>query len=204
MSLSNLKPKGFTMVETMIVTIIACSLMIAIHAFFSHAVRSTMKGQDNLDSIRAASQIFSSLRKDLLQFNTLSTDGAITTVALGNQDLPGTATCSSIIELRRPKETITYSLIDDSGKKFVERISQDLTTGDTNQKLFGVPRMKEFKIMYITTPNQINSITRNVGQIMVNLVIDSDDKRFASKEINLTSVFFSEKLTDSDWNFLSF
>jgi hypothetical protein len=64
--------------------------------------------------------------------------------------------------------------------------------------------MKEFKIMYIKTPNQINSITRNVGQIMVNLVIDSNDKRFASKEINLTSVFFSEKLTDSDWNFLSF
>lgn len=204
MNLLNRKQKGFTLVETMIVTIIASSLMIVIHAFFSHAVRSTMKGQDNLDSIRAASKIFSSLRQDLLQFNTLDTNGAITTVALGDTDLPGTATYSSMIELKRPKETITYSLIDNSGKKFVERIKQNLTTGDTNQKLFGVPRMKEFKIMYIKTPNQINSITRNVGQIMVNLVIDSDDKRFASKEINLTSVFFSEKLTDSDWNFLSF
>jgi prepilin-type N-terminal cleavage/methylation domain-containing protein len=53
MSLKRFDKKGFTLVEAMIVTIIACSLMIAIHAFFSHAVRSTMKGQDNLDSIRA-------------------------------------------------------------------------------------------------------------------------------------------------------
>jgi competence protein ComGC len=204
MSLKRFDKKGFTLVEAMIVTIIACSLMIAIHAFFSHAVRSTMKGQDNLDSIRAASKIFSSLRKDLLQFNTLNTGGAITTVALGNQDLPGTATYSSMIELKRPKEIITYSLIDNSGKKYVERLVQDLTTGNNSQKLFGVPRMKEFKVIYIITPNKINSVTRSVGQIMVNLVIDSDDKRFASKEINLTSIFFSEKLTESDWNFLSF
>jgi hypothetical protein len=109
-----------------------------------------------------------------------------------------------MIELKRPKEIITYSLIDNSGKKYVERLVQDLTTGNNSQKLFGVPRMKEFKVIYIITPNKINSVTRSVGQIMVNLVIDSDDKRFASKEINLTSIFFSEKLTESDWNFLSF
>jgi type II secretory pathway component PulJ len=95
-----------TLVETMIVTIIAGSLMMVIHTFFSHVVRSSMKGQDNLDLIRTASQIFSSLRRDLLQFNTLNTAGAITTLALGNENLPGTATNRPLLNLNARKKSL--------------------------------------------------------------------------------------------------
>jgi type II secretory pathway pseudopilin PulG len=197
------RPYGFTFVEAIIVTLIACSLMIIIQTFFSHAVRSTIKGQDNLDSIRAASQIFSSLRQDMLQFQSVSTDGAIAEIALGETDIPSTATYSSMLTLNRPDEIITYSLVDNGGKSFIERVSQNLTTGTNKKKLFGVPRMKDFKVLYLRMPNKVNSLVKNVGQIIVEVKIDSEDSRFASKELDLGSLMFSERLNETDWNYMS-
>jgi competence protein ComGC len=196
--------KGFSFVEIIVVTVIACSLMLMIQAFFSHAVRSTMKGQDNLDSIRAASQIFSSLRHDMLQFQSISTDGAVAEIPLGENEIPSTATFSSMISLNRLEESITYSLVNDSGKSFIERVSQNLADGTVKRKLFGVPRMKDFKVLYLRIPNKINSMTKNSGQIMVEVTIDSEDQRFASKEVELGSLLFSERLAETDWNYLSF
>ncbi|GAB4284657.1 MAG: hypothetical protein Kow0029_31290 [Candidatus Rifleibacteriota bacterium] len=198
------KFSGFTLVEALIVTVIACSLMIAIQAFFSHAVRVTLKGQDNLDSIRAASQLFSSLRKDMLQFVSLSTGGAKTTINPGDEDIPATATFSKILALKCADETITYSLVDSGGKNFVERVSQSPSSPVPKRKHFGVPRMKDFGVLYVKIPNKINSIVKNVGQVLVKITLDSEDERFPSKEINLSSLFFSERLADSDWNYLDF
>ncbi len=195
--------RAFTFVEALIVTVIACSLMIVIQAFFSHAVRSTIKGQDNLDSIRAASRIFSSLRRDMLQFQTISTDGAVSTIDTTTNTIDSTATYSSILSINRADEVITYSFVGSSGRNSVERVTQNLTTGATQRKLFGVPRMKEFKVIYLRVPNQINSLTQNVGQILVKLSIDSEDSRFATSEVNLSSMFFSERLAENDWNYLN-
>ncbi len=198
------KRAAFTFVEAIIVTVIACSLMIAIQAFFSHAVRTTMKGQDNLDSIRAASQIFSSLRKDMLTFTSLSTQGAISTIGLTSTEIPATATFSQILRIKKPKEVVTYSLVNSGSKKFVERVMQSPDYPTPQRKLFGVPRMKDFGVMYVRTPNKVNSMIKGAGQLLVKLAIDSENERFASKELNLTSVFFSERLADSDWNYLDF
>lgn len=196
--------KGFTFVEALIVTVIACGLMIVVQSIFSHTVRMTMKSQDNLDSIRAASQIFSSLRRDMLQFVSLSTAGARTTVPLGEVEVPDTATYSEILVLRRPTERITYSLVDTGGKKYVERVLQSASLPAPQRKLFGVPRMKDFGVVYVIMPNQINSLVKNVGQLVVKIAIDSEDARFPSKEVKLTSTFFSDRLADSDWNYLDF
>ncbi|MFZ5951029.1 MAG: hypothetical protein ACOYXC_10010 [Candidatus Rifleibacteriota bacterium] len=198
------KKSAFTFVEALIVTVIACSLMIAIQSFFSHAVRSTIKGQDNLDSIRAASQIFSSLRRDMLTFRSLSTQGALSVIPMGSTEIPATATYSKILRLKKPDEVITYSLVTSGGKSFVERTLQSPSFPVPQRKLFGVPRMKDFGVMYVRIPNKINSMIKNVGQLMVKLTIDSEDERFATKELNLNSIFFSERLTDSDWNYLDF
>ncbi len=198
------KKAAFTFVEALIVTVIACSLMIAIQAFFSHAVRTTLKGQDNLDSIRAASQIFSSLRKDMLTFTSLSTQGAISTISLTSTNIPATATFSQILRIKKPKEIVTYSLVTSGSKKYVERVMQSPDYPTPQRKLFGVPRMKDFGVMYVRTPNKINSMIKGAGQLLVKLAIDSENERFATKELNLTSVFFSERLSDSDWNYLDF
>lgn len=202
--MKTLKNYGFTFVEALVVTVIACGIMIVVQSIFSHTVRMTMKSQDNLDSIRAASQIFSSLRRDMLQFVSLSTGGARTTVPLGETEIPDTATYSQILVLRRPTERITYSLVDSGGKHYVERVLQSPSLPAPQRRLFGVPRMKDFGVVYLITPNQINSLVKNVGQLVVKIAIDSEDARFPSKEVKLSSTFFSDRLADSDWNYLDF
>ncbi len=198
------RQRGFTFVEAMIVTVIACSLMIVIQSLFSHTVKVTMKGQDNLDSIRAASQLFSSLRRDMLQFVSLSTNGARATIALGNSEIPDTATFSTILTLKKQTDRITYTLVENGGKNYIERVLQTPSNPAPQRKLFGVPRMKDFGVIYLLSPNKINSLVKNVGQLLVKVTVDSEDTRFPSKEVKLTSVFFSDRLADSDWNYLDF
>ncbi len=195
---------GFTFVEAIVVTVIACSLMLVIQAIFSHTVRTAMKGQDNLDSIRAASQIFSSLRNDLLQFTSLSTAGARSAINLSDTEIPATATYSSILTLRRANERITYSLVDDGGKKYVQRVLQSTALPAPQKRRFGVPRMKDFGVVYLRLTNRINLMNRNSGQLLVRISVDSEDERFPSKEVNLVSTFFSERLVDTDWNYMDF
>jgi len=198
------RQRGFTFVEAMIVTVIACSLMIVIQSLFSHTVKVTMKGQDNLDSIRAASQLFSSLRRDMLQFVSLSTGGARATIAPGNYEIPDTATFSTILTLKKQTDRITYTLVENGGKNYIERVLQTPSNPAPQRKLFGVPRMKDFGVIYLLSPNKINSLVKNVGQLLVKVTVDSEDTRFPSKEVKLTSVFFSDRLADSDWNYLDF
>ena len=194
---------GFTFVEAVVVTLIACSLMIVVQTIFSHTVRVTMKGQDNLDSIRAASQIFSSLRRDMLNFVSLSTAGARTVIPAGEYEIPAAATYSQILTFKKHTERITYSLVESGGKNYVERVLQ--TAGEPpRKKMFGVPRMKDFGVLYAITPNNINSLVKNAGQLIVKIAVDSEDERFPSAEVKLSSVFFSDRLSDSDWNYLDF
>ncbi len=198
------RQRGFTFVEAIIVTVIACSMMIVIQSLFSHTVKVTMKGQDNLDSIRAASQLFSSLRRDMLQFVSLSTGGARATIALGSSEIPDTATFSTIITLKKQTDRITYTLVENGGKNYIERVLQTPSNPAPQRKLFGVPRMKDFGVLYVLSPNKVNSLVKNVGQLLVKVTVDSEDARFPSKEVKLTSVFFSDRLADSDWNYLDF
>ncbi|OGK12045.1 MAG: hypothetical protein A2W80_14645 [Candidatus Riflebacteria bacterium GWC2_50_8] len=197
------KKYGFTFVEAVVVTLIACGFMIVIQAIFSHTVRVTMKGQDNLDSIRAASQIFSGLRRDMLNFVTLSTGGARATIPVGESEIPDTATYSQILTIKKHTERITWSLVNEGGKNYVERVLQSAGSPPQKRK-FGVPRMKDFGVLYALSPNQINSLVKNMGQLVVKIAVDSEDERFPSKELKLSSVFFSDRLTDSDWNYLDF
>jgi len=198
------RQRGFTFVEAIIVTVIACSMMIVIQSLFSHTVKVTMKGQDNLDSIRAASQLFSSLRRDMLQFVSLSTGGARATIALGSSEIPDTATFSTILTLKKQTDRITYTLVENGGKNYIERVLQTPSNPAPQRKLFGVPRMKDFGVLYVLSPNKVNSLVKNVEQLLVKVTVDSEDARFPSKEVKLTSVFFSDRLADSDWNYLDF
>ena len=62
---------GFTMVEALVITVVGSILLLTIQTLFSRSVKSTLKGQDNLETIRAASQLFSELRKDLLACHSI-------------------------------------------------------------------------------------------------------------------------------------
>ncbi len=193
--------RAFTFVEAVIVTLIACVIMIAIQALFSHAIRSTVKGTDNLDSIRAASRLFSTLRADLIQLKSFSTNGAVSTIELSENEIPATATFSSILQISTSIATITYSLVGTPGRQSVERAVQKISS-PVEKKKFGVPRMRSFEIMYVRIKNQIGSTPKETGQLLVNIVIQSENKNLPSKIVKLSSIFFPERLTESDWNYL--
>lgn len=193
---------GFTFVEAMIVTVIAVVVMMAIQSLFSHAVRSSLKGQDSLDTMRAASRIFSELRKDLLEFKSISTAVDSVLISSDEDKIFPEAEYSTILQIERKEETIVYSLCEVGGKKYVERASQKI--GAPVRKVsFGVPRMKAFEVIYVKVENLSAAGGELTGQLNVNLVIQSDDPRFPSRKLSVSSAYFPEKLQETDWNYLA-
>lgn len=194
---------GFTFVEAIIVTVIAVVVMMAIQSLFSHAVKSSLKGQDSLDTMRAASRIFSELRKDLLEFKTIATAADSVLISAEDDKIDATTKYSTILQIERKDETIVYSLCEAGGKKYVERASQKL--GAPVRKVsFGVPRMKTFEVVYVKVENTSGAGKERIGQLCVNLVVQSDDPRFPTRKLSVSSAYFPEKLQESDWNYLSF
>jgi len=193
---------AFTLVEAVIAVLVSCAVMLAVHLIFSHTVRVTMKVQDNLESTRAVSQIFSSLRNDLRDFVSLSPGGAKISLSFGETQVPETAEFSQVLKITKQVDRITYRLIESGGKRYVER-TVDGSAGEAGpRRLFGVPRMKDFGVLYVKSQNRFDALLKNVGQLIVRVTVDSEDQRFASKEVRITSVFFSDRLADDDWNHL--
>ncbi len=195
--------RGFTFVEAIMVTVIAVVVMLAVQNIFSHAVKSSLKGQDNLDSIRAASRILSELRKDLLEFKTIATEVGTVEIPVGVDAIGAGVIYSSILFIEKKEETVTYSINEVGDKMFVEKVTQRIGASPKKES-FGVPRMKAFEVVYVKIENSSPAGSEFNGQLIVKLVVQSDDPRFPSKKIAVSSAFFPEKLQDSDWNYLSF
>jgi type II secretory pathway pseudopilin PulG len=195
--------KAFTLVEAMMVTVIAVFVMMSMQGLFSHAVRSSLKGQDNLETMRAASRIFSELRKDLLEFKSLATAVDSVEIPVDKWSIGDDIEFSTILQIERKNEVIVYSLCEENGRKYVERASQE-PGSPVKRVSFGVPRMKSFEVVYLKIENNSLAGTEKSGQIVVNLVIQSDDPRFPTQKLSVSSSYFPEKLQETDWNYLVF
>ena len=191
---------GFSMVEAIIVTVLGAMMFFVVQAFFSHGVRSTVKGSDTLESIRAASSLFSSLKTDLGACFAVDTAGAYSSMGVADTDLPITATFSQELVFSMTGATATYRLeADPAGGFFVKRTEETLTSGTTT-KSFGVLRMKRFEVLFLNKMNKLGFLTFSLPQIVVQVVVDSSDPRFPAREVKLTSVFCSSQLSSSNWN----
>ena len=198
----NNNKKAFTLVESVIVALLASLVMYAMQALFTHSVRSALKGEDSLDSIRAASKLFSSLQTDFMQLTNVSTQGAICSIPIGTTSIPTTATFSSILEIGNRVATVTYNIITNSGGKHIERIEQ--SGGVSKTKKFGIPRIKKFEVLIVQVNNKLGGSSKTNSQILVNVVVKSQNKNFPSSEIKLSSFFFPDRLTTTDWNYIIF
>lgn len=194
---------GFTLVEMIVVSLISLTVVFAVHTMFTQIMWATMKGQDNLDSSRAVSQIFSRLRLDLRDFISLSPGSAKISLAPGESQDFENASYSRVLKIKKQFEQITYKFAESGEKNFVERIVSN-SNGVSERQLFGVPRMKDFGILYVKTQNRVDALVKNVGQLVVRVIVDSEDQRFATREFKISSVFFSDRLADDDWNHLEF
>lgn len=196
----HLRPAGFSVVEITIVTILSAMIIVLIQSFFSHGVKTTLKGQDTLESTRAASLLFSQMRKDLMACQSVQTGAASITMGMNAVDLPGGFPVSDTITFCNRNATTTYSLVVTPKGKYVLRTFTP-SVGSTETRQFGVPRMKRFETTQIWKYNRILSTISKPGQVLVNVVIDSDDPRIPTKELKLSSIFVSQQLYSTNWNY---
>lgn len=193
--------RGFSLVEIVIVAALASLMFFVVQAFFSHGVRSTVKGTDTLESIRAASSLFSSIKSDLGACFAVDTQGPTCSLTTADTTLPAAGvTFSNVLVFSQTGATVTYRLeaVGTSGSQ-VRRTEENLTLGTTT-KTFGVPRMESFQALFIKKMHEIGSDQFELPQVLVRVVVKSTDPRFPSKEVALMSVFCSSQLSGSNWN----
>ncbi len=194
--------RGFTMAEALIVALIGAMMMIGVNAFFQFGVKSTIKGQDNLESTRAASLLFSQFRKDLMSCQFIEVGAASITLEPDENSLPSAPPFGDSIKFGSRNATTTWSLSAmPDGKKFVKRFTVN-ASGETKSREFGVPRMKTFRILQIWKKQRILSFITKPSQVLVSIQIDSDDPRFPTKAVEMSSFFLSNQMSASDWNFI--
>lgn len=195
--------RGFTLVETLVVVAVATTLFLVAQALLSRSVRSTMKGQDNLETIRAASILFSEIKRDLLACSGIKVaPGASCYLAVGNLTLPPIPVGAEELSLVSRAATITYTLEAAPGGKKLVRRSEEVA-GVTKHRDFGVPRMISFLAQEITKEQQVFAGGASpVKQVRIEIELDSQDKRFPSRSVRLSSFFISSQMSASNWNYV--
>lgn len=184
-------------------TLISAFLMVVIQNFYSQMVRTSLKGDDSLDSFRAAHRLFNSIKKDLESFDKVDTDGAICNVDVMQNSLPATATFSSKLTIAAGRKRIEYSRIGNDEKFSIERTETDLLDNSVKRREFGVAKIRSFEVLTIIKKQKKGNSESSFAQLMSNLVVKSDDQLFPAEEIRLTNTFFPEQLVSSSWNYIN-
>lgn len=188
------------MAEAIVVVLLGAMMFLVVQTFFSHGVRTTTKGTDALESIRAASNLLSSVRADLGTCSGIDTYGAVKILGLADTTLDGSETFAETITFSQDNATVTYSLATlAGGGKEVCRKEETLTDPPTIKK-FGVPRMAAFEVLSLKKRNKIGSVQFELPYILVRIRVKSNDPRFPTTEVALSSVLASSQLSASNWN----
>ena len=194
-------PRGFTLIEAMVAVTIGAMVLSTMYMFFSSGVRSSLKGSDQLESIRAASTLFAELRKDLLACQSVDADGAAVVMPVGTNDLPDPLTFRNKVSFVQRNATTTYQLqMNPDGRGAIVRTFSESGV-IRNTRHFAVPRMKNFEAVQIFKNQQISpggEIFRQ-GQLLVRIAVDSGDKRFPSGVVHLSSFFITSQLSATTW-----
>lgn len=188
------------MIEILVVLVISTMVLFSMQAVFRSGVRSTVKGQDTLESIRAASVLFAQLRKDLLACKNINTGAASLTLGIG-VGLPVTLPVSDTIVFSHRNATMTYRFTLVDGRGFVQR-EEVRPSLAPEVRSYAVPRMKKFEALQLWKKHKavVSSLSHMVSnQVLIRIEIDSQDPRFPSKSVHLSSFFTSNQKTSSDW-----
>lgn len=201
MNMGRKKKRGFTLIEAMVVAAIGAVILGTMYKTFSSGVRSSMKGTDQLESIRAASTLFAELRKDLLACQSVDADGAVVVMPVGMNTLPSPLVFKSKVTFLQRNATTTYVLqMNPDGRGSINRqVFENGTLKSTRQ--FAVPRMKNFEAVQIFKQQQIagGGEVFQQGQLLIRIAVDSGDKRFPSGIIHLSSFFITSQLSATTW-----
>lgn len=196
---------GVTTIELLVVLSAGCLLFLFMYNLFSHSVRSSMRGQDGFDSYRAANRLFDAFREDIMisiDYSFAATDYIIDWPLDDDIIPPAPAGFANGIVISHPTATVTYSFdeINSLVRRTYQEVSQPIITSE-----FGVPRMQNFELLRLNVTNRLSGLPADTEQILVNIVVQSEDLRFPSARIEFSSLFFPERRDNVfvDWNYLN-
>jgi len=193
--------RGFTFVE-MLVAVLLCGLVLgSAHSIFSQGVRSSVKGMDLLESIRAANEVFSQIRKDLRASIKADTSSPKLVIPMGELNFPDlTPVLSDTLVFQQTSGTATYSLVSGSDGQFIRR-EEVIGGAVTSVRKFAVPRIKSFKTTKIGQKQRVAEgyDVFIQDQLFVQISVESNDPRFPGEKVDLSNFFVTGQLVQTAW-----
>ncbi|MBF0543114.1 MAG: hypothetical protein HQM08_01710 [Candidatus Riflebacteria bacterium] len=193
--------RAFTMVEALVIVLIGSFMMITINFMLSQGVRSSLKGQDQLETIRAASSVFSQLRKDLLACDSIDTDGVEKVVSETDTLLNLPSSLPQKVSFFARNATTTYSILAKPRGKCLLRVVYDSLGNISTSGEYAVPRMKNFEAIKIVKVQQVKTGSPKFvqSQLFIRIALESNDPRISTSTVNLSSFFVTSQLSSTQW-----
>ncbi|MBF0409804.1 MAG: prepilin-type N-terminal cleavage/methylation domain-containing protein [Candidatus Riflebacteria bacterium] len=197
--------RGFTLVEVTMAILISGILFAVIQTLFSRTMTSTMKGQDNLDTMRAGMRFFSDFRRDLLAAVSVSIPDIASFSVSDAQNLLSASTLpfSGEIDLINNAQKVTYRYL--SGERGIYREvspkqGKDYVFDPAATQLYGIPRITEFTIQHFWLPQKIDGNIQWQDNILLKVILDSENPRFPTKRQVISSIFAGKSGNSDLWN----
>ena len=193
---------GFTLVELCVVMLVSAIILGVMHQLLSRGIKSSMKGQDNLETIRQAAVLMNEIKRDLLAASALEVPAAASfTLPVGAGTVPILPDNANEVCFAVKGASVTYRLSDlGSGKKMVRRTELKGTVN--KERDFGVPRMIKFRVGEITKMQQVyDQGDFGVKQLLVEIELDTKDPRFPTKNVKIMSFLISSQMSAGSWNY---
>ncbi|MBF0545155.1 MAG: hypothetical protein HQM08_12005 [Candidatus Riflebacteria bacterium] len=199
---------GFSLVEILVVSTLLFVILAMMQSIYISGLKQSVKGTGLLLTIKEASDLFGSIRKDLLAC-TLSTvkdiNGAPVFLLLSSgATFPdfSTITYGTKVEFKLSDvSTASYEMTLIPPEKYcVTRTFQK--TGSPDKKTrFAVPKMKIFRSLLLMEEHLLGDSPFFTRHLIVEIVLKDDDPRAANKPIRLAFFLSPLNLGLSNWNF---
>ncbi len=197
-------PAGFTFPEIVIVVCLVSMVLLTLFAFFSHGVRTTVKGKDRLDSIRAVTILLARMKEDLANCTAIQGTGPPLILYEEEDQLPDEAVFSPQLTFQTGKRRVTYrqEQAPGGGSSWVERIVESPESGRQSER-FGIPRIRTFELCHAVRAFRAGTVPLAADLVFLNLVLDTNDPRFPGSRLNFRHVLVPNRLPGTDWPVLT-
>jgi type II secretory pathway pseudopilin PulG len=203
-----LKTSGVTLIELIAVAAIISVVIVSVQAFFMTGLRSSVKGQDSLDSSRTLGKILNQIRTDIASARYIETSLPPLEIDAGSafsdwNNLPFSPDITMVSTEGKVKyrfENSQSGNATSNGKIIREITDHDDIVLESQQ--IGNGRIQSMNAARIDLEQRAESACANKFRqvfLVVQIGISSDDQRFPAKVIDQTSIF-STFAGRSIWN----
>lgn len=199
---------GVSLAEALVVVIIAAGIFLFLQLIFSSGIQQTIRGTSLLNTIKETGDLFSALRRDLLQANqVLTVDDAdlpqSVTLSTAGEALPAAETMgypSAIVFSHPDNATVSYliSPMPDHKKAIVRTRKQ---RGTIERKFFAIPKIQVFRALTVLQQHELQGSEMFTRHLFVEIELQSQEANQSRRPVRLSSFLSPSNLNLSRWNY---